>query len=402
MNGPVGGKSGTSEIGLPLHVVQVGWDASVLDPTAASDARQRQLTYARLLDGKRPGSQMTVVVLGAPAGGRELSDGNLTVVPAAGRWASVGGLPRMLQRLAAIRPISVVAAQSPFEEGWSALAYCRNRIPVVAQVHFDLLADAALPGGALPRRLAGRARRSLALRLLPRYRSVRAVVPEMAERLLALGARKVMVVPVPIPDLDAFRAIAAGERVRAGPRILYVGRLAPEKNLPLWLEVARRIAVDLPSARFEIVGDGAEREALEQLAGRLGIGDRVEFRGPVGRPDLPSRFGSASALLLTSDHEGFGRVLVEAMAAGLPVVSTATSGAREVAGDCGLLAPVGDAAGLARATVRLLTDAELRRRVVAAGLARVDGQYDPLRLAEAWVDMLIDAAEQPLPAPQRP
>ena len=103
-------------------------------------------------------------------------------------------------------------------------------------------------------------------------------------------------------------------------------------------------------------------------------------------------------LLLTSDHEGFGRVLVEAMAAGAAVVSTRTGGAAEVIGDsgAGFLADVGDADGLAHAVIALLTDEALRTRTVKAAAEHIGGRYDPLRLAGAWVDMLVEAAERPL------
>ncbi|MGE0701527.1 MAG: glycosyltransferase, partial [Hyphomicrobiaceae bacterium] len=77
-------------------------------------------------------------------------------------------------------------------------------------------------------------------------------------------------------------------------------------------------------------------------------------------------------------------------------VSTRNRGAVEVVGegDAGRLAPLGDAEGLANAVSALLTDDELRARTIAAATARIHGRYDPLSLAGAWVDMLIEAAER--------
>lgn len=379
----------------PLHVLQVGWDTALLDERAASDSRERQALYARLLDARRPGSRMTMVVLGAARGSRPLTLGNLCVVPLAGRWSGLARLPFCLARLARAEPISVIAAQSPLEDGWASLAYARGRMPVVAQVHFDLLADAALPGGSRLKALAGALRRWTALALLPRYALVRVVAARMVAPLTALGARDVRLAPVAIPDLAQLAAVA-GPRHEA--RVLFVGRLAPEKNLDLWLEVARRVRASVPAALFDIVGDGALRRRLAERAQSLGLGEAVTFHGGRTRDELVPLFGRASVLLLTSDHEGFGRVLVEAMAAGVAVVSTRTGGAVEVIGDSGAghLAAVGDAEGLARAVVALLTDDDLRARTVAAATAHITGRYDPLRLAEAWVDMLIEAAERPL------
>ena len=304
------------------------------------------------------------------------------------------------------------------------LALSRGRIPVVAQVHYDLLSDAALPGGSALRALAGRARRATAVRLLAYYRAVRTVAPEMAARLRTLGARDVRCIPVPILDLATFSpgtaalspgaaalspgaaalspgaaALSPGAAAPREPRVLFVGRLAPEKNLPLWLEVARRVRAELPSARFDIVGDGISRGRLMAESEALGLGSSIGFHGSKQRSELPEIYRSASVLLLTSDHEGFGRVLVEALAAGTAVVSTSTSGAREVLadGEAGIIAECGDAAALAQGVLVLLREPQRRAALVMAGRRRIEGRYDPLRLAREWIDMLVEAAELPPP-----
>jgi glycosyltransferase involved in cell wall biosynthesis len=206
---------------------------------------------------------------------------------------------------------------------------------------------------------------------------------------------------VPILDLARFEAVA--ERTRE-PRVLFVGRLEAEKNLPLWLAVARRVADRVPDARFDIVGGGRLASSVAEMAGRLDLADRVVLHGAKNRDELQEFFGRAAVLLLTSDHEGFGRVLVEAMAAGTAVVSTRTSGAREVIGDsgAGLLAATGDESGLADHVAALLGDPVFAAGVAKLGRERVRGRYDPLRLADAWVDMLIAAADGhrgPMPEP---
>lgn len=383
----------TAVAGRPLHVVQVGWDTALLEARAASDSRERQSRYAALLAARRPGSRMTIVVLGAPAGSRGFDAGNLKVLPVAGRWTGLARLPRLLRSLQTETPIDVIAAQSPLEDGIATLAFARGRIPVVAQVHFDLLADASLPDGPSWRTALGTIRRRTALALLPRYAMVRVVAERMRDPLIALGAREVRVAPVPIFDLDTLRMSDA--QLEPPPHVLFVGRLAPEKNLDLWLDVARRVHDAVPGAQFDIVGDGALRGRLEIRARESGLGQAITFHGGKTRAELPSLFARASVFLLTSDHEGFGRVLVEALAAGLPVVSTRTSGALEVIGDspAGILAEVGDGEGLAAGVVQLLTDDRRRTEAIAAAPAVV-GRYDPLSLAGAWVDMLIEAADR--------
>ncbi len=384
----------------PLHVVQVGWDTDLLQTDAPSDSRQRQELYAQLLKERRPGSRITIIVLGAPRDAQRVQHTGISIEPIIGRWSGVASLGWTLARLHAERPISVIAPQSPLEEGWASLAFARRRIPVIAQVHFDMLSDAALPGGSRLRRALGRGRRSLALRLLPRYAAMRTVAPDMAGELLARGARCARSVPVPILDLDTLVALPAREHP---PRVMFVGRLAPEKNLHLWLEVAGRVATLMPAVQFDIIGGGAQRPALEARARQLGLCASVTFHGAKPRAALPEAYTRASVLLLTSDHEGFGRVLVEAMAAGVPIVSTRTAGAREVLGDgeVGILAPIGDAEALAAGVLRLLSDATYRAGLVDAGRRRATERYRPLVLAGQWVDMLIEVAEQGTARPSR-
>ena len=379
--------------GSIIHIVQIGWDAQLLEDRAASDSRERQAHYARLLEAKRPGSRMTICVLGAPREARPWQSSGLSALPFCGRWTGLVYAHRALGRLNQASPISVIAAQSPFEDGWLALTFSRGRIPVVAQAHFEMHSDAALPVGSKLRSALGAARRRLAMRLLPSFGGVRVVASEMCPQFKAAGARDVRVIPVPIFDIDRLRAVAA--LPRAEPRVLFVGRLAPEKNLDLWLDVARRVVAVVPEARFDVVGEGASRALLESRASAMGLGDAIEFHGGKTRNALPAYFERATVFLLTSDHEGFGRVLIEAMAAGTAVVSTRTGGAREIIGtsEAGLVADVGDAGGLASHVISLLTDASLRQRTIAAASAVV-GRYDPLRLANAWVDMLIEAAER--------
>ncbi len=380
-------------ISRTLHVVQVGWDTALLQTDAPSDSAQRQQLYAQLLEARRPGSRMTIVVLGAPSGSTSKQLGPIAIEPIAGRWRGPAGLFSVLKRLHAKHPISVITPQSPLEEGWASLAFARGRIPVVVQVHFDFLSDLALPGGSQLRQALGRARRCLALRLLPRFAAVRTVASDMACQLLERGARSAKSIAVPIMDLDELLALRL-EQIRPG--VLFVGRLAPEKNLNLWLAVALRVAAARSDVHFDIVGDGPQKPSLEAQVRHLGLSDRVIFHGARPRTALANDYAEASVLLLTSDHEGFGRVLVEAMAAGVAVVSTRTAGAREVLDDgaVGVLAPIGDADALAAGVVRLLADVPYRAALVDAGRRRVAKRYRPETLAAQWVDMLIEVAEQ--------
>lgn len=147
----------------------------------------------------------------------------------------------------------------------------------------------------------------------------------------------------------------------AKARILAVGSLKPEKDFKLLIEAFATLRRDR-HARLIIVGEGQLRHELEALANRLGVQDSVSLPG--FRDPWPF-YASADLVVLSSRSEGFGNVLVEAMSAGLPVVSTNCDGPREILADgkWGTLVPVGDRDSLALAMERELDESVDRERL---------------------------------------
>jgi glycosyltransferase involved in cell wall biosynthesis len=137
-------------------------------------------------------------------------------------------------------------------------------------------------------------------------------------------------------------------------RLLFVGRLAPQKNVPLLL---RAVASVSSPVELVIVGDGEERPMLEQLARSLGLGN-VRMVGALAGDELVRWYRWADALVLTSRKESTGLVILEAMAAGVPVVAAEADGVVDTVGDDGLLAAP-EPAALAAAVERLAADPEL-------------------------------------------
>jgi len=141
------------------------------------------------------------------------------------------------------------------------------------------------------------------------------------------------------------------------------------------------IANDDPSAIFLIAGDGELRAALEATARDFGLADRVRFLG--WRRDLTTIYGASDVFLLTSRNEGTPVALIEALAAGLPGVSTDVGGVRDVLrADTGTVVPFGDAAGLAGAVTQFLADANRRRAAGEHGRASVIARYGIDRLVD--------------------
>jgi glycosyltransferase involved in cell wall biosynthesis len=162
-------------------------------------------------------------------------------------------------------------------------------------------------------------------------------------------------------------------RVTGGPiPIGFIGRLDPVKRIPDLLEAVRKLN---GRVHLHIYGEGARRPELESLIAELDLKSSVTLHGSVARPQ--DAMSQIELLVLPSEAEGFGLVLIEAMAAGVPVVATNVPGIRDVVRDeeTGLLVAPGAPGELARAIDRILSEPALRQRLVAAAGADVARRF---------------------------
>jgi glycosyltransferase involved in cell wall biosynthesis len=138
-----------------------------------------------------------------------------------------------------------------------------------------------------------------------------------------------------------------------------------------------RLLADLPNTRLIVAGDGAERSALTALAKSCGVADRVVFLGDVPHREVAEQLSRADAFVLNSTYEGLPHVVLEAMAAGIPVVATDTGGTGEVVihERTGLLIPLGDAQALRDAVQRLWREPELGPRLAAAAADHIAQRF---------------------------
>jgi glycosyltransferase involved in cell wall biosynthesis len=195
--------------------------------------------------------------------------------------------------------------------------------------------------------------------------------------------------PTPF-ERAAARPVADKARLRASLGLrasdvvfVCVARFAPQKAHEVLLRALAK--VDRPNVRLLLVGDdpfGDGKRRAEDVAQELRLGERVLFTGI--RRDVPDLLAIADGFVMASRWEGLGLVFLEAMAASLPVVATRVSAVPEVVvdGETGLLVPVDDADALAAALARLADDAELRRRLGAAGAPRVRERFGLERMVE--------------------
>ena len=164
----------------------------------------------------------------------------------------------------------------------------------------------------------------------------------------------------------------------AFPVIGYVGRIMPEKDLVTWLRAAAIVAKQFPQSQFVLVGEGKDGETLgelKRLAGELGIADKTHFPGY--RSDLLPVYSAFDLFVLSSRREGLPNSILEAMALGVPVVTTDVAGAKElvVDGQTGYVSRQGDVAGITRSLVALIESESLRKRMSRAGRERVEQKF---------------------------
>jgi glycosyltransferase involved in cell wall biosynthesis len=182
--------------------------------------------------------------------------------------------------------------------------------------------------------------------------------------------------------IDVHRFEYRGPQV--DPALIAVGRLSPEKDLPTLLRAVELAARSVPDLRVTIVGDGPERAGLETLARELSVADRVKFLGE--RPDIPALLAQAGCYVASSRTEGVSLTLLEAMAVGLPAITTRIGGNAEVVvdGATGRLVPAGDPARLADAIVTMCSERDLWPAMGRLARERVEAHFSVERMVREY------------------
>ncbi len=213
----------------------------------------------------------------------------------------------------------------------------------------------------------------------------------VCEVLLAKGLEKpVAVIPFGV-DAEAFHPSAAlKERSERGPTIGYIGRMLPGKGLNVLADALTKLGAE--PWQLLVVGDGSEREGFEQNLRASGLFNRAEFAGAISFDLVPEYFKRLDVLVIPTQttkriREQFGRVIVEAMASGIPVVGSTCGAIPEVIGNAGLVFPEGDADELACVLRRALSDSALREHLARAGRKRVEEHYSWDRVADQTYEL---------------
>lgn len=255
-------------------------------------------------------------------------------------------------------------------------------VPYVVQEHFSAFSRGTLSTAEIERaRLAFSAASGTA-----------AVSRQLARDIGPLaGAGTVEVIPN-VLFADRFPPRRPDAVSRGDIRFITVCNLVPEKGVDVLLHAFARLLHELPDAVLEIAGDGPERRRLEALRARLGLGERVVFHGRVAAERVPGLLHAADAFVLASRHETFGVVLLEALACGLPVIASATGGARDIIDpDVGMLVSPGDAEALAKAMLALHAEIDAWRARPGSLRDHVLERYSPQLIGKRLVDFYHSA-----------
>jgi glycosyltransferase involved in cell wall biosynthesis len=361
-------------------------DPAIFD--SRSEVRARMRVYAKTIGELH-------ILSAAGAETQEQQDENLFLYPShASRIFRIRTLAKRARELIVEHGIEVVSAQDPFEHGLAALkAVTGTSAKLHIQVHTDFLSPWFVRSGnwRSPRvrmPLLNRYRRRVADRVLPKASGIR-VVSERIKKSLQnrYGSHIVEPVVIPVP-VDA----NVPERVLLPPHpftfsLIAVGRLEPEKRIEDVLAALKLVVDKYPVAGLFVVGEGSERARLEHMIHVLGLSKHVIFLGQ--RADARGLMRSANAFIQASAYEGYGRTLVEAALAQVPIITTDVGIVGEVfkGYESVLATPVADPTALSLSIVGFMEDNDVRQelpvRAKEAALAHLASEGNiSVRIAE--------------------
>lgn len=368
-----------------MKVLFVSNDPTIFEPTSA--ARARMHAYAAAIGELH-------VVSPAHSSALDVQEGGLFLHPvSSSKFFRVYTLARRAHALILEYGIEVVSAQDPFEHGLAALRAVRaTDAHLHIQVHTDFLSPWFLkssPARSFLLRMPflNRSRQKIADRVLPAARGIRVVSSRVKASLVARYGNRISepsVIPIAVD-----RVVPEPVPLPAHPftfALIAIGRLEPEKRIGDLLITLKMVLAKYPMAGLFIVGEGRERARLEHMTRSLALEGKVIFLGE--RADARGLMRSAQVFIQASAYEGYGRTLIEAALARVPIITTDVGIVGEVLKDTEeiLVAPVADPITLSRHVALLLEENEVRQELpihaAAAAQAHLDAVGDlPARIA---------------------
>lgn len=356
-----------------MNVVFISTDAAIItDPKGQS--LERQLRYARYFE------KLLVIILclNSPSL-NEIKLGNLTIIPtnSSSRWFYFFDCLKVIRKN---MPIHLISAQSPFMEGLiGVVAKILWGIKLNIQLHIDLYRSSYFRKESLQNFF---------------FWILSYLTLGMADS-IRLGSRGLMNSP------KAFRAVVPmrldffwnlPRRFRKFNQIVTVGRLVSQKNLGLLICVAKELKKDFPKLRFVIVGSGPEMNSLQSQIKKNSLSSNMHLVGWKSQLEYRDIFLKSDLYISTSNYEGWGMAITEAIASGLPVVITNTGQVGDLVEDNkvgGLVCKQNDVNGIASSVKRLLNDQKLSQGLVKKAQQRLRSDYTEEKLASDFIKGLL-------------
>ncbi|PIR92487.1 hypothetical protein COU01_01375 [Candidatus Falkowbacteria bacterium CG10_big_fil_rev_8_21_14_0_10_44_15] len=327
-----------------MKILSISLDKNILDKDSA--AAKRMVEYGNLVE------RYTILVLADRDQEFGLSDKvKVIAIRKSNKFFSLLKLKRRAAEVLNSENYNIITVQDAYFIGLIALKLAKKfHLGLEAQVHgFEKFSGA---------------RKLLAKKVLRNADAVRVVSQRLKRQLISdfgVAERKITVVPI----YSEHRTCNTQHITYTNDKFIFltVGRLVPVKNVSLQIKAMRHIVKQFPQAELWIVGDGEQRQALEELCYPLPVTRYVKFFG--WQENVEKFYRQADVFLLTSNSEGWGLAVVEAAAQGLPIIMTGVGLAGEVIKDkeSGIVIPVGDQKELEKAMAVLTEDQELREKL---------------------------------------
>lgn len=382
-----------------MHVLMISLDSTlVTKPDGA--AHRRHIDYASRVD------HLTIIVYTPVSYDVDVltPTDHLTIIPtkSLSRFTFVADALRIARRIKAENPPDIITTQDPFSTGlvgW--LLRNQSDAPLLVQNHcYFIDNDAWLQEQPLKNGLFNALGKFISIRA-DVYRTVN---EHERDTYLARGGQAERVFTQPLgtasgafsdPDPQEVAALRSQLGLTEANRvILWVGHPVPFKRVPILLDVFKRVLALDENARLMLIGDlNISKDDLPALMNELGIHDKVIAPGFVNHADLPTYYGLADVYVMTSAYEGIPRVLMEASAAGLPLVGFDRVGVAEVIEDGvnGYLLSEDDRDGMAQRLVELLHDRETAQHMGQVARQRSVERFSAAKNAEGVAAMWADA-----------
>lgn len=352
-------------------IVNISLDETILNPDSSS--YRRMLAYAEGI------SAFTSVILGKGTHLPLKKLGTNLFGVRFGGASKISAFVRTLWKIKSLKFLpekpTVISSQDPFFAGliaWRLAMICKANL--IIELHGDFWPeDRKLWPGFL--------RQQIAKRVLGRANVVRIVSNKVKEGLVRafplMKEKKTEIFPIVSGETSYVPSASSDWIVKKWPensiRVLFVGRLVKEKGLDWFLPILANVPKNL-DIHLLIIGEGPDAQDLKKQCDHLGISNKVTFVGAIPLSEMPGYYQAADFLVLSSRQESWGRVLIEAMKCGLPVLATREVGAAHDMlenNQNALIAPFGDSDAMKSALIRMATDKVLRERLGQAGRARV-------------------------------